>query len=113
MSCSLTTFARMMAALTIVFASLVFVPVGDAVACSSESAALQAFDSVDAPNDAADQSTEKSALCSHGHCHHAATDRPHMAEVTPPYPHDLVVRVARERVDVTAAPDGLMRPPRA
>jgi hypothetical protein len=108
----LATLTRILAAMTIVFASLVLMPVGDAVACSPESAVAQMAISVDVPNDAAGQSTEKSSLCSHGHCHHAVSDRLHMAEVTPPYLHDLVVSMARERVNVTAAPEGLLRPPR-
>lgn len=107
------TLTRMLAALTIVFASLIVMPVTDAVACSPESASVQLMGAVDVHSDAADQSTEKSKICSHGHCHHAVSDRLHMAEVPAPILHDMVVNMARERVDVSNAPEGLLRPPRA
>lgn len=108
----IATLTRMLAALTIVFASLVVMPVGDALACSPESSAVQMVASYDAPSDDTQQPAETSGLCTHGHCHHAASDQLNIAEVPAPFSHTLIDGVARERVHVTAAPKGLLRPPR-
>ncbi|MBN9464945.1 hypothetical protein [Brevundimonas sp.] len=73
---SILTRQRLMAALIALFvAMLVLVPSIDAVACSAEFEPSHAAQVVnDDPSDA-DGIGSPHGVCSHGHCHHAGTDR--------------------------------------
>lgn len=106
----ITTLAKLIVAMTLVFAAFVFVPVSDAAACAPEPAAQhQAV----AHNHATDTQGSEPGVCAHGHCHHTTTARPVSSDFTLAEPfgqsrHALPM----DDGSVSFESDGLMRPPR-
>ncbi|GEC02251.1 hypothetical protein EJ082_16285 [Brevundimonas diminuta] len=72
---SMATLARISAVLTLVIAAFLVAPVTDAAACAPEP--LAAHQSLDHDPSAGDHngSGGDMGLCSHGHCHHTASER--------------------------------------
>lgn len=113
MTGSMTTWAKMLAAVTIVVAVFFIVPAVDAAACAPEPPAAHA--SVDhLPQDGDHGSAgDTHGICSHGHCHHGGSARPETAEA-------LTVGLGRPPLDAarhdaflaSITPEGLKRPPR-
>lgn len=113
MAWSLTTLARLLAALTLVIGALVITPAADAIACAPElSSTHQVLEHDPGAGDHNSLGGEQ-GLCAHGHCHHTANER-HLTRdftlVAPPahVQHD---RPLNDRV-ASFASNGLMRPPR-
>ena len=110
---SLTALAKLCAALTIVIAVFIVTPVSDAAACAPEP--VSAHQSLDHDPDAGDHSgtTGEYGLCSHGHCHHTASERFlatdfNLTALSFKSQHDRPLD--DDRVSFTS--DGLKRPPR-
>lgn len=109
----MASLARLFAALTLVIAAFVVVPVSDAAACAPEPAA--AHQSVDHDPAGGDHSAPgENGVCAHGHCHHTATERHTTSDFG--FAVDFIqARHDRPHDDgVTSfAADGLKRPPRS
>lgn len=110
----MASLARLFAALTLVIAAFVVVPVSDAAACAPEPvAAHQAFDHDPAAGDHNGPGGEH-GLCAHGHCHHTASER-HATSEFGLAEAFVQTRHGRPQDDGVAsfAANGLMRPPRS
>lgn len=109
---SMATLTKLVAAMTLVIAVFVVVPVADAAACVPE--APSSHQTVNHDPADGDHSGPEHGVCSHGHCHQTASERPSFSDF------DGSPMIARPRHDwprddfVGAfATDGPMRPPRA
>ncbi|MCV0415233.1 MAG: hypothetical protein K5831_10170 [Brevundimonas sp.] len=113
MTGSMTTWAKMLAAVTIVFAVFFIVPAVDAAACAPEPPAAHA--SVDhQPQDGDHGSAgDTHGICSHGHCHHGGSARPETAEaLTVGFGRPPLDAVRHDAFLASITPEGLKRPPR-
>lgn len=113
MTWSMASLARLFAALTLVIAAFVVVPVSDAAACAPEPvAAHQSFDHDPAGGD--HSAPGENGVCAHGHCHHTASERHATSEfgIAEAF---VQTRHDRPQDDGVAsfAANGLMRPPRS
>ena len=112
MTWSNTTWAKLIAALTLFIAAFVVAPGVDAATCAPELPSAHA--SADHDNRDGDHGGGGHGLCSHGHCHHAGAQRADMGDTVSTVPcHRTVLPVPRTRDHPSNAPDGLKRPPRA
>ena len=75
MTWSMTTWAKLIVAMTLVFAAFFFAPAVDAATCLPEPPAAHAV--VDHDQSEGDHSGKSGGhgICSHGHCHHTSTAR--------------------------------------
>ncbi|RJT23454.1 hypothetical protein D5I55_10595 [Chakrabartia godavariana] len=113
MAWSMTTLARLLAALTLVVAAFAIAPIADAAACGPEPlAAHQVIDQDPAAGDHG--GSGEPGLCAHGHCHHTAGERHPSRDfvLIGPAPHVEHGRPLNDRL-ASCAPEGLKRPPRA
>ncbi|WP_348685192.1 hypothetical protein [uncultured Brevundimonas sp.] len=113
MTWSMTTWARLIVAATIVFAAFFFAPAVDAATCLPEPPAAHAI--VDHDQGGGDHSDKGAGhgVCSHGHCHHTTTARANGVDAIAPAFGEPPLESGRQddfRASIT--PDGLKRPPR-
>ena len=113
MTSSMTTWAKRIAAMTLVFAAFFFAPAVDAATCMPEPPAAHAF--VDHNPDDGDHGDPSGShgICAHGHCHHTSTARTHGVDAIAPTFGELLLQSGRhDDVQASVTPDGLKRPPR-
>lgn len=110
MAWSMSTWAKLIAAVTIVFAAFFFAPAVEAATCMPEPPAAHAvFDHDQGDGDQGDSH----GICPHGHCHHTSTARPNTTDTIAPAFGEPPLQ-SRQQDDFRASitPDGLKRPPR-
>lgn len=103
-----------MAAITLVIAVFVIVPVSDASTCAPEVAsASHMFDHASGDSSHSTPGVDH-GICSHGHCHHSASERNAARDLVLVAPHVDLLH-ARPLDDTVASfiADGLKRPPRS
>ncbi|MCV0415102.1 MAG: hypothetical protein K5831_09490 [Brevundimonas sp.] len=113
MTWSMSTWAKLIVAATIVFAAFVFAPVADAATCMPEPPAAHAV--VDHDQGDGDHSGKGAGhgICSHGHCHHNATGRANTIDaVAPSFGEPPVQSGRQDDFRASISPDGPKRPPR-
>lgn len=113
MSGSMTTWARLIAAVTLLVAAFVVAPAADAATCAPETPAAHALGDHEITSGEHSGKTTDDGVCAHGHCHHAQGERSpgeHVfdAGLCAQSPHDR----PRDDAVATRAVDGLKRPPR-
>jgi len=113
MTWSMTTWAKLIVAATLVFAAFFFAPVVDAATCLPEPPAAHAV--VDHDQRDGDHSGKSGThgVCSHGHCHHTSSARtPAVDAVTPSFGEPPLQSGRHDDFRASFTPDGLKRPPR-
>ncbi|WP_312406394.1 hypothetical protein [Brevundimonas sp.] len=113
MTWSMSTWARLVVAATIVFAAFFFAPIADAATCAPEPPAAHASVDHDPRDGDHGDKGGNHGICAHGHCHHTSTARADLTDSPSPSfgePPALSGRQDDFRASIT--PDGLKRPPR-
>ncbi|MBN8529140.1 MAG: hypothetical protein J0M36_07890 [Caulobacterales bacterium] len=113
MTWSMTTWAKLIVAMTLVFAAFVFAPSVDAATCMPELPA--AHSSVDHNPEDGDHGDKSGShgICSHGHCHHTSAARgPGVDAVAPSFGEPPLQSGREDDFRASITPDGLKRPPR-
>ncbi len=109
----MATWAKMLAAMTLVFAGFFLTPAVDAAACTPEAPAAHATADHRPQDGDHGDSGDTHGLCSHGHCHHAGSPRPESHIV-------IALEFGRPPLEgrrhddfrTSITPDGLKRPPK-
>lgn len=113
MTWSMTTWARLVLAATLVVAAFFVVPVADAATCVPELPAAHASVDHD-PSQGDHTGSAEHGICAHGHCHHTASARAEAGDDLPLQVYSRPVHAFPvSEVRASIAPDGLIRPPRA
>jgi hypothetical protein len=110
---SMTTWAKLIVAMTLVFAAFFFAPAVDAATCLPEPPAAHAV--VDHDQSEGDHSGKSGGhgICSHGHCHHTSTARgPAVDAFAPSFGEPPLQSGRQDDFRASITPDGLKRPPR-
>lgn len=110
----MSTWAKLIAAVTLLVAAFVVAPMADAATCAPEAPAAH----LQADHDpSTGDHTGKGAdhgVCAHGHCHHVTGERASTPEIgLAGYEARTLHGRLRDDVAPSHAPDGLKRPPRA
>lgn len=113
MTWSMTTWAKLIVAMTLVFAAFFFAPAVDAATCLPEPpAAHAAIDYGDSDGDQTGK-TGGHGVCAHGHCHHTSTARlGGVDSIAPTFGQPLLQSSGQDDFMASFNPDGLKRPPR-
>jgi hypothetical protein len=113
MTWSMATWAKLLVAMTLVFAAFFFAPAVDAATCLPEPPAAHA--AVDHGQNDGDHSGKSGGhgICSHGHCHHTSTARHGAVDsIAPSFGEPPLQSGGQDYFVASFNPDGLKRPPR-
>ena len=110
---SMTTWARLILAVTLVAAVFFVAPIADAATCASEGPSAHAVLDQGAGDGDQGGPVGEHGPCTHGHCHHNGTARVDVADDIAPQIHARPVHAFPSNdVPPSISPDGLKRPPR-
>lgn len=109
----MTTWARLIAAVTLLVAAFIVAPAADAATCAPETPAAHALADHEVTSGDHSEKGSDPGVCAHGHCHHAQGERS-SAEHT--FDAGLYAQSSHDRPRddsvATRAVEGLKRPPR-